>query len=346
VINAIYALTPLSSALTLLASGWLTRISSPTILCKVGVGLFALGLGVALVWPSPLTFLVFFAILALGVGFGVNLAGALVLIAQTFPRRIGTVGGMLTASYAVSAVIEVPLISRLIVGHTWLPALSIVGVIVTIIALIAVLLLPKSTPTVKREAAKGSPLTVFRRAPLLLPALLVTILVSPLGTYATSQIGIYAQNVGLGLAMATIAVVSTAVGNTIGRLVSGVLSDLVGAYRVLFLTVVIDAVAGTVLWRATDAPLLVLASTMVGLTCGGLIGSIPRLAHEAVPTPTDLSATVGVLFAGISFGDFLGTLIGSGLGGRTLAWLVLGLLALLGLVIIAGHALFSRKALK
>jgi MFS family permease len=68
------------------------------------MGVFVLGLAVAFVWPNKASFVIFYATLALGIGYGMNFAGNLVVVAHFFPRRMGAVSGMMTAAYALSAV--------------------------------------------------------------------------------------------------------------------------------------------------------------------------------------------------------------------------------------------------
>jgi MFS family permease len=330
--GAIYALPLLSAAVTLLWSAVLTARIAPRSLCWLGMGVFFLGLAVVLVWPSEASFIIFYATIALGVGYGMNFSGDLVVVARIFPRHIGAVSGMLTAAYALSAIAIVPATSALISGHTWLDALRIVGVSVTLPALVALLFLP-SLPLPPPPAEKKSVFKLLRN-PRLSAVVLVAVLVAPLGTYATSEVGVYTQSLHLLPALAASAVVMVACGTVVGRLCGGILSDHFGADRVLLAVVALDAVAGIVLWRAETPALLLLAATVMGMTCGGLIGAVPRLAMDN--EPCYYSAATGMLFASFSLGGFLGPNIGGALG-TTAAWLVLAGLAVSGFVVLIIH---------
>ncbi len=184
------------------------------------------------------------------------------------------------------------------------------------------------------------PLHLLKR-PRLGTTVLLVVSVAPLGTYATSQVGIYAQHLGLTAVIATAAVVVVALGNTLGRLIGGMASDYFGVNRVLLVIVLMDVLAGVTLWRASIAPVLLVASSVVGLACGGLIGVVPPLAKDAAPRTFNTASSL--LFAGFALGGFLGPLIGSGLGGGATAWLVLGVLTLIGLVIIVLHLAQSNR---
>jgi MFS transporter, OFA family, oxalate/formate antiporter len=340
IIGVIFALTPLSSALTLLVSGRLATMFPPRRLCWLGMGLLIAGLAVAFVLPNEFTFLVFYALLALGVGYGIILPASLAAIAQVFPKHLGTAGGALTAAYALAAIAEVPVISLLISGHSWIDALRIVGIIVTTLAVIALLFMPPLPKSREQNMEGILPLHLLKQ-PHLLTSVLLVVSVAPLGTYATSQVGIYAQDLGLIAAISTAAVIFVALGNTIGRLVGGIASDYLGVNRVLFVIVILDVVAAVLLWRTSSAGILVAASGVVGLACGGLIGTVPRLATDAAPGA--FNSATGLLFAGFSLGGFIGPVIGSALGGRTVAWLVLGGITVFGLIIIVLHMVDATR---
>jgi MFS family permease len=187
--GAIYALPLLSAAVTLLWSSALTARIGPRGLCWLGMGVFVLGLSVTFVWPNEASFVIFYATLALGVGYGMNFAGDLVVVAHIFPRRMGAVSGMMTAAYTLSAIAVVPAINALISGHAWVDALRIVGASVTMLAIVALLFLP-SLPLSQQRSERKSVFQLLRN-PRLSAVVLVSVLVAPLGTYATSEVGVY-----------------------------------------------------------------------------------------------------------------------------------------------------------
>ena len=113
-----------------------------------------------------------------------------------------------------------------------------------------------------------------------------------------------------------------AITNTLGRLTSGLLSDHVNVNMVMLVIVLLDATGGLLLWRTNVALVLLFASGMIGLACGGLSGAVPRLAHDAFPEA--FNATSGLLYAAFALGSFTGPLLGSTFGGGTTAWFVLG----------------------
>ena len=331
VIEAIYALTPLSASLTFLVSGRLVTKVSPRTLSWLGVSLLAVGQTIAFLFPGELTFLIFYAVIALGVGYGLALVASLAAMAQTFPRRIGTAGGALSAAYGLAAVAEIPLISYLTLANSWITALRIAGSGVTVLAVIALLFMPAIPPS--HEHARGGflSLNLLKRSRVG-TAVLLEILAVPLGSYALSQVGISAQDLRLVAAFGTATVMLAAITNTLGRFMSGLLSDHMNVNAVMLVIILLDAAGGFLLWRTTDAPLLLVASGMIGLACGGLSGAVPRLAQDAFPDA--FNASSGLLYAAFALGSFTGPLLGSTFGGGKTAWFVLGSISATALIVL------------
>ena len=330
VIEAIYALTPLSASFTFLFSARLVSLIPLRRLCWLGIGLFLFGLAVAFLFPNEFTFIVFYAMLALGVGYGITLAAALAAMAQLFPRHIGTMGGALSASYGLAAVVEVPVIATLTTSFFWIDAVRIVGVSIALLAVAALALMPTFPPV--REQSTGSilPVRLFTHPRILTAALLIIVAV-PLGSYALSQVGIYAQDLRLAAVVSTTAVIVAAIASTSGRFVSGLLSDHMNVNVVILLIVFVDAIGGLTLWRTSAVTILLIAAGAVGFACGGLGGTIPRLATDA--SRTTFNTIADLLYAAYALGSFVGPLIGSTFGGKSLAWLVLGSISTISVII-------------
>ena len=294
----------------------------------------------AFLLPTAWTFLVFYAGLALGVGYGLALVASLAALTPTFPKRIGTAGGALSAAYVLAAVVEVPVMSALSLTTSWMTALRLVGVSVTILAVIALLGMPTLPPS--HERATGGVLSLrLLRHPRVGTAILLELLAVPLGSYALSQVGISAQDLRLAASFGAAAVMLAAITNTLGRFTSGLLSDHLHVKVVMLGIVVLDATGGFLLWRTGAAPVLLIASSMIGFACGGLSGAVPRLAQDAFPDA--FNATAGLLYAAFALGSFMGPLLGSAFGGGLTAWFVLGSVSASGLVVLVFRIVEARR---
>ena len=331
VIEAIYALTPLSSAVTFLFGGRLATKLTPRRFCWLGVGALVVGQGVAFIFPSQFTFIVFYAVLALGVGYGLTLAASLAVVAQIFPKHLGTVGGTLVAAYALATLVEVPMINSLAASSNWINALRIVGTTMTIVAVLALSVLPALPRSEEHPTTGIIPFSLLKHHRIA-TAVLLEIVIVPLGSFALSQVGIYAQDLRLVAWVGTVAVLAASLGNLLGRLLVGFASDYLSVNYLLLVLVLLDAVAGIILWRTATAAVLVIAAGIVGFSCGGLGGMVPRMAADALPDA--FNSILGLLFAAFALGGFIGPLLGSVLGNGPFAWLVLSVISSTGIVII------------
>jgi MFS family permease len=298
---------------------------------------------VAFIFPNEFTFIVFYAVLALGVGYGLTLAASLAAVAQVFPKHLGTAGGALVGAYALATLAEVPILNSLAAASNWINALRIVGTTVTMLAVLALTLMP-ALPRSNERPVKGIiPFSLLKQHRIA-TAVLLEIVIVPLGSYALSQVGIYAQDLGLVAWVGTVAVLAASLGNLLGRFLVGMASDYLSVNRMLLVLVILDAVAGILLWRTSTAAVLVIAAGVVGFSCGGLVGTVPRMATDALPDA--FNSILGLLFAAFALGGFIGPLLGSTLGNSSLAWLVLSLISSTGIVIIILRLIHANHSLR
>src|SRR5207237_4216735 len=141
-VGAVFSGTPLGYGVGMLVGGRLADLLPPRRLCWAAIALFALGLAVAFLLPGGLTFVVFYAMLGLGIGGGLAMAGSLAAGAHVYPRRVGAVGGALTAAYAAGGLVQLPIATQLAPAIGWLAALRILGVASVLGAALLLTLLP------------------------------------------------------------------------------------------------------------------------------------------------------------------------------------------------------------
>ena len=329
-VSAVFSATPIGYGIGIVAGGRLADHLPPRRLCWAGLGLLALGFGSALSYPSGATFVLLYSMLGLGLGGGLALAGSIAAGRHVLPTRPGLVGGLVTGAYAVGAPIQVPLVSVLAGSMGWLPALRGLGLAMLLLAAGTLSLMP-SVPRPARQAASGGHPSLGRllRRPRLFTAMLVELTGTPLGAYAFVHAAAYAQGLGLVAAAATAAVTAVAIGNALGRLGGGAISDQVGVDRVLAAALLGNLLAAVLLFLHPGPAGIVAATLLAGIGFGVPAGVIGRLAEDAA---TDApNSGFGLLFAGFAVGAGPGSLLGAAVGGAT-AWLVMGGLALGGLL--------------
>lgn len=340
--SAVFSAGPLGYGIGMVLSGRLAERYPARRLCWTGVSLLVIGFVVAFLVPSAGTFILFYSAIALGLGGAITLGGALVAGISVFPSRVGAIGGALTSSYALAAVVEAPLVSSLAITIGWLNALRLVGSSVALLAVIAVALMPPiaASRPVQVDTNPISFVQILRRKRIWI-AFLLEATASPLGSYAFVAVAAYARSLHFALWIATVAVTSVALGNAIGRLAGGAASDRFGVNRVFLVIFAANLLAAALLQSPVSGFVVLLAALAAGIGFGGPAGILSQLA--AVSAPDVPYAVFGLLFAGFAAGALYGPLLGAAAGGTALSWLVLGGVAAVGCLMLIIRIVVDRK---
>jgi MFS family permease len=339
--SAVFSAGPLGYGTGMMISGRLAERYPPRRLCWTGVGLLVSGFAIAFLIPNGVTFALFYSTIALGLGGAITLAGALAAGISVFPRRVGAIGGALTSSYALAAVIEAPLVSSLAITIGWLNALRFVGSGVALLAVGAVVLMPSISPSRPAHISGHTvPFVHLLRRGRIWVGFLLEATASPLGSYAFAAVAVYARLLHLAFWIGTLAVTAVAIGNAIGRLGGGVAADRFGVNRVFLVLFATALLAAVLLYRPVNGLAILLAALAAGVSFGAPAGILSRLATVTAP---DAPYTVfGVLFAGFAAGALYGPLLGAAVGTPP-SWLVLGGVAAVGCAVLVAHMTIERK---
>jgi OFA family oxalate/formate antiporter-like MFS transporter len=332
-VAAVFSASPIGYGTGIVIGGRLADRLPPRRLCWAGLLLLALGLGVALLAPSGPTFVFFYAMLGLGFGGGLGLAGSIAAARYGIPERAGTASGLVTGAYAIAGPVQVPVVSVLAGSIGWLPTLRGVAGTMLAIAALTLAVMP-SIPRPRHLEIGGphaSPLALLRR-PRLNTAILLEITGTPLGAYAFVNAAGYARGLALAAAVATGAIAAVAGGNVLGRIAGGALSDRIGVDRVMAAIFVLDLLAAATLFLHPGAAPVVGGALLAGIGFGAPAGVIGRLAEDAAPDAPN--SAFGLIFAGFAAGTGAGSLLGAAVGGAA-AWAVVGSLAVAGLAVLA-----------
>ncbi|HEX6487596.1 MAG TPA: MFS transporter [Candidatus Dormibacteraeota bacterium] len=335
-IGAVWAGSPVGYSIGMVVAGRLADRLPPRRICWAGLAFMGFGLAVALTLPSGLTFPVFYTGIGLGMGGGIGMAGSVAAATQAFPRRVGTVGGAVTASYALAALVQVPVASSLAPALGWVGALRVLGAVLVLLAAAALAWMP-ALPVPHRPAdapLPEAPLRMFLR-PLILTGFLVEVCTGPVGSDAFVNIVTYARGIGIPQLLATSGLLAASAGNAVGRLFGGAAADRFGVDRVLAVVLGANLVAALLLWQLS-APLLLVAAAAAGIGFGGAAGVLSRLAAQAAPEAPN--SAFGLLFPGYSIGSLIGPLVGAVIGIAPAGWLAMGGFPAAGLLVLAYRA--------
>ncbi len=340
-ISAVFSAGPFGYGTGILIGGRLADHYPPRRLCWAGVALMAIGFTIAFLIPNGFTMVVFYSAVALGLGGSVALAGALAAGTYILPTRVGFIGGALTGSYGLAAIVQVPIVNYLASTIGWLNALRIVGTSMAALAVCMVVLMPPIPRPQRTQEGEGRiPLLKLVVRELIWTGFLLEAVASPLGSYAFVAIASYVRGLSLALWVATVAVIAVATGNAIGRIVSGTASDRFGVTPVFLVILTTNVLAAILLQFPVNAATVLFAALAAGISFGGPAGLLSRLASTSAPDAPN--STFGLLFVGYACGVFFGPLLGVAVGGNARSWLVLGGLAGIGLLIIAARTAMTR----
>ena len=342
-ISAVFSGTPFGYGTGIVIGGWLADRSPPRRLCWLGTGLLIIGFAVAFLLPSGITFAIFYSALALGLGGSIALAGALAAGVFAFPTRVGMIGGTLTGSYALAAVVQVPVISYLASTIGWADALRLVGTMMALLAVSMVLLMPAiPRPSRPQQTTGAVPFLQLIVRKQVWTGFFLELTASPLGAYAFVAIATYARGFSLAPWLATGAVIAVAVGNGLGRIVAGAASDRFGVNRVFLSILALNLLAVILLLVPGNGMTVLLAALAVGIGFGGPAGLLSRLAAASAPDAPNTA--FGLLFFGYALGVLAGPLLGAAAGGNTQSWFVLGGVAGIGLLVLMTRVVMTRSS--
>jgi MFS transporter, OFA family, oxalate/formate antiporter len=317
-LSAVFSATPVGYGTGIVVGGRLADRVPPRRLCWAGIGLLAVGAGIALAAPSGLVFVLFYSMLGLGLGGGLALAGSIAAARHAMPDRLGTASGLVTGAYAFAAPIQVPVISALAAAFGWLTALRLMGGAMLGLAVVLLATMP-AVPRPRHHTGTQhhhpSALRLLGR-PRLLTALLLEVAGTPLGAYAFVNAAAYAHELRFAALLA---------------IAGGAASDRAGVDRVLLVTMLLNLLAAAVLAAHPAAEGVVAGALLAGIGFGVPAGVIGRLSQDSAPDAPN--SAFGLIFAGFAAGAGGGSLLGAAIGGP-LSYLVLGVPALGGLVVL------------
>jgi OFA family oxalate/formate antiporter-like MFS transporter len=342
-VGAVFSGTPLGYGIGMLVGGRLADVLPPRRICWSAILLFAFGLAVAFTFPSGFAFVVFYAMLGLGIGGGLAMAGSLAAGAHFYPHRVGAVGGALTAAYAAGGLVQLPIATQLAPAIGWLPALRLLALASLLVAALLLGLLPAVPRPLTAHLEERVTLGRLFVRPRVWTGFLLQALSASVGTYAFLAIAGYAHTHRLGLAVATLAVTGAAAGNVLARAAAGAASDRFGVDAVLLGVLGSNLLATAIFAAGSDSAVaVVVASVAAGAGFGGTAGLNSKAGSLSAPDAPNTS--FGVHFAGFSLGALAGPLIGSALGGGSPSWLAVGAPSLAGLVVVGLRAVTTRAA--
>ena len=351
-VSMAYSLFLLATCFSSMLAGWLQHHIQPRFIV-VGSGvLFGLGWFLS-GYASNLGMLYLFFGGMAGAGNGLLYNTIVAVVMKWFPDKRGFANGVCIGAIGLGPVFFAPLGNFLIESFSVQMAFHIVGVIWLAIYLVVSWALhvppegwaPGVQAAAKEESTKAAPsernLTskqMFRQ-PLYYALFLVMMVACTSGLMVTAHASNIGQEVaGLTASQGAVVVAALAVGSCLGRFGFGAVSDRIGRYKALATSLAANAVLMLLcIHAATTFITYLLAVAAVGACFGGTMTIVPAIVGDAFGS-VNFGQNYSFVYPGYTVASFVGPMAAAvgfeALGSYSPAFVVAGVLALVGLVLV------------
>lgn len=281
----------------------------------IGIGWSALGV------VKSLYGLYFFYSLA-GLGASFIYTGGIATALRWFPQRRGLASGVMAAGFGSGAAPFIPLIGYLLSARGYSSAFMYTGIGFGVVLLIVaqVLRFPPHVETTgitpaavaaRAEEAKGfTPLEMLKRPQFYL---IYVIFIAMASGYllVTAQTKPFAKELGLSANIVVLAITFNSIGNGLGRVVWGYLSDKLGRERAMITDFVICAVSVTLLPILGHNPVMFIVLLFIAMfSFGPIFAFFPPITADRFGT-TYLATNYGFVYSAKGVGGIVGGWISS-----------------------------------
>lgn len=320
-----YAIACLIFCLVMVPAGRMQDRIGPRIVATLGGILVGAGMMIASYTTTSLGYIVGFGVLA-GAGIGCGYASATPPAVKWFPpAKTGLIAGLVVSGFGLASVYVAPLVSYLTAAYGLSNTVMFLGIgFLIVVVLLAQLLaapprgyVPAGTPTANpgsraRKQEDFTPGEMLRTWQFYVLWFMYACGAGA-GLMIISKLAAIAQDqAGLSLGFMLVAVL--AVGNGAGRIVTGMLSDIIGRQTTLFICFVVQAVAIMLLsTAATDSwlaiPLVLsILSALIGACYGANLALFPSITKDYYGLK-NFGVNYGLIFTAWGLGGFMLSLL-------------------------------------
>jgi predicted MFS family arabinose efflux permease len=280
----------------------------------IGIGLFIFGSALVTLWPGYGTFTI---VLSLGLlGSNIFVTATQAYIGDTIPYKYrGRVMGIVETGWALSFLLGAPLAGLLIARYGWPSPFMVLGVLALLVGVAVLFVVPGNRPPAdSEESAVDQGMRRNLGQVLKSPAAL-----AGLGVSASLSGGIESINMVFGVwmedsfglkiaALGGVAIV-LGLGDLLGELSSGVLSDWLGKARAVRLGMIIMALSSLLL-PVTDNAQWAAIAVMFVFFFGFELAFVSSISLMTEVLPEARATMMGAFMSAFSVGLMIGALIG------------------------------------
>jgi len=308
-----YTIATLMFTVMTVAGGRIQDRFGPVMAIRIGALLFGGGL-VLCGFTSSLAWLYFFYGIVVNGGIGMAYCAVLMNINNFYPQKRGSVSGLITASYGMSAVLFSPIATFLISAYGVLNTYRILGIFFFLTLSFSSLFVRKAPSVDVKLAdiydknANDKTWDQMIKTPAFYIIFSLMVIGSTAGLMIISQASLIAQNMmGASVTTAAFTLSLIAGANALGRILWGFISDKTGRNTSTHLIFLIAAsmMLGLSFISRGQYTLFTVITMLIAFCYGGVIGTFPAIITEYFGAKNN-GTNYGLILLGAGVGSFIG----------------------------------------
>lgn len=310
---------------TMISGGYINDKLGPKAILLVGGLLFGAGM-IGSGFATSVGMLIITYGLGVGLGVGMIYGVTVSNTVKFFPDKGGFAGGIITACYGASSIIIPPVANALAEAYHVTTAFKAIGIVMMIIICTSAFVIKPCPPILvsTTKTGVGDQEKDYNYREMLKESdsylMLLTLMCGAFaGMMVISQASQIAQRM-MGMVPASAAVVVSVIAlfNTLGRLVSGTLSDKLGATGTLRITFAASLVASVMLFFCSEnsVALFYICLAVIGFAFGSIMGIYPGFTAQRFGRKNN-SVNYGIMFIGFALAGLIGPTVMNALYGIT-----------------------------
>lgn len=314
-----YSVACIVFAIMMVPAGRLQDKYGPRLVVTLGGALTGIGMTIAGLTHSLTALILSFGILA-GTGIGLGYASSTPAAVKWFPpHKKGMVTGLVVAGFGLASVYIAPLTKTLISNFGVSQAFLIEGIAFLIVTLLLAQLIRNPPPNYvpKGMLPASSPKSVANthqyewhemiKTPQFFLLWLMFAFGSSAGLMIIGQLAKIA-NVQVNIEWGFIFVALLALFNASGRIVAGMVSDIIGRTRTMMIVFLFQATVMFLFVKAGTVPFMALAAASAGFNYGALLSLFPSTTFDYYGTKNG-GVNYGLVFTAWGVGGLFGPLL-------------------------------------
>ncbi|GAW30199.1 OFA family MFS transporter [Carboxydocella sp. ULO1] len=348
-----YTLAILVFALMMIPAGRWQDKAGPRIVATVGGILTGSGLILASFFDSVMGITISFGLLA-GAGIGLGYAAATPAAVKWFPpEKKGLITGIVVSGFGLASVYIAPLTNYLLKVYGINDSFRILGIAFLLVATLLAQLLtnppadykaPVASPAGKPQNTAPAVNDYSWQEMLKTRQFYLLWLMFACGSLAglmiighLSKIAKVQLNIQWGFALVAL----LAIFNAGGRIIAGILSDVIGRTRTMLLVFVLQAIVMSLFAKLNTLSLLAAGAALVGFNYGACLSLFPSATADYFGT-RNLGLNYGIVFTAWGVGGMVGPLLAGWVADTTGTYTYAYYIAALLCVLAAGLSLVTR----